>query len=97
MFELDDEGNFTGKWSTPDDQTWENFRDEDVGFSLENKLDGLGLLLQDSDDDSKRMFLDADNASVTSYKTACGVPKQLTIAVSDPDPSQDQGKGDGVT
>jgi len=97
VFELDDDGDFTGKWSTPDDQTWETFRDEDVGFSLETKLDGLDLLLQESEDDTKRMFLDADNTSMTSFKTACGVSKQLPSAVSDPDPSQDQGKGDGVT
>ena len=39
LFDIDDEGNFTGKWSTPDDLTWENLLNEDVGFNLEGKLD----------------------------------------------------------
>lgn len=68
-FIINDEGNWTGKWSTSDDENLQNILDEDLGCGV--TIEGLSIV--DEDQDAHRPAIPyADDQSRLSFNTIFG-------------------------
>ena len=63
QWELDDEDNWTGRWTTEDDQGMAHIVKEDLGIDTKVKIDGMDKL----EDDTRRVMKVGDALSCKSF------------------------------
>jgi hypothetical protein len=87
----DDDGNWTGKWHTFDDQLMQDVINEDMGFDID--LSGLKLLEQEHN--TNRVLLETDNASVDTFGVVMRQPNGESATASDASAASDAKKDSG--